>query len=57
MGAAVLIFFLLPWLDRSPVKSIRYRGPKFKIALTLFVIAFVGLGYLGILPSTPVYIV
>jgi len=55
MGAAVLIFFLLPWLDRSPVKSIRYRGPKFKIALTLFVIAFVGLGYLGILPSTPVY--
>ena len=55
MGVAVLIFFALPWLDKSPVKSIRYRGPKFKIALTLFVIAFVGLGYLGILPSTPVY--
>jgi ubiquinol-cytochrome c reductase cytochrome b subunit len=57
MGVAVLIFFALPWLDRSPVKSIRYRGPKFKIALTLFVIAFVGLGVLGILPSTPVYTV
>ena len=55
MGVAVLIFFALPWLDKSPVKSIRYRGPKFKIALTLFVIAFVGLGILGILPSTPVY--
>jgi len=57
MGVAVLIFFVLPWLDKSPVKSIRYRGPKFKIALTLFVIAFVGLGVLGILPSTPLYTV
>ncbi len=55
MGLAVMIFFALPWLDRSPVKSIRYRGPKFKIALTLFVIAFVGLGYLGILPASPLY--
>jgi ubiquinol-cytochrome c reductase cytochrome b subunit len=53
MGLAVLIFFALPWLDRSPVKSIRYRGPKYKIALTLFVIAFVGLGVLGILPASP----
>lgn len=55
MGIAVLIFFLLPWLDRSPVKSIRYRGPKYKIALTLFVIAFIGLGILGILPATELY--
>ena len=55
MGVAVLIFFALPWLDRSPVKSIRYRGPKFKIALALFVIAFVGLGVLGILPATELY--
>lgn len=55
MGVAVLIFFLLPWLDRSPVKSIRYRGPKYKIALTLFVISFIGLGILGILPATPLY--
>ena len=47
--------FALPWLDRSPVKSIRYRGPKFKIALALFVIAFVGLGVLGILPATELY--
>ena len=53
MGAAVLIFFFLPWLDRSPVKSIRYRGPLFKIALTIFVICFFILGYLGVLPPTP----
>jgi ubiquinol-cytochrome c reductase cytochrome b subunit len=53
MGVAVLIFFALPWLDRSPVKSIRYKGPRFKIALALFVVAFVWLGVLGVLPSTP----
>ena len=47
MGAAVSILFLLPWLDRSPVKSIRYRGGIYKTALTLFVISFVCLGYLG----------
>jgi ubiquinol-cytochrome c reductase cytochrome b subunit len=47
MGAATLIIGALPWLDRSPVKSIRYRGPIYKTALTLFVISFLGLGYLG----------
>jgi len=55
MGVAVLIFFALPWLDKSPVKSIRYRGPKFKIALALFIVAFIGLGWLGIQPVTPLY--
>lgn len=52
MGIAVLIFFLLPWLDRSPVKSIRYRGPLYKGALTLFVISFLVLGWLGTQPAT-----
>jgi ubiquinol-cytochrome c reductase cytochrome b subunit len=47
MGAAVVILFFLPWLDRSPVKSIRYRGPVFKTMLALFVLAFAVLGYLG----------
>ncbi|WP_308444075.1 cytochrome b [Deefgea salmonis] len=47
MGAATMIIAALPWLDRSPVKSIRYRGPIYKFALTLFVISFLGLGYLG----------
>jgi ubiquinol-cytochrome c reductase cytochrome b subunit len=52
MGAATLVFFLLPWLDQSPVKSIRYKGPLVKVALALFVIAFLVLGYLGTLSVT-----
>ena len=55
MGAAVSILFLLPWLDRSPVKSIRYRGWIFKTALALFVISFLGLGWLGMQVATPTY--
>src|SRR6478735_37337 len=47
MGGAVLILFLLPWLDRSPVKSIRYRSAISKLMITLFCLAFVTLGYLG----------
>ncbi len=53
MGAAVVIIAFLPWLDRSPVKSIRYKGGLFKIILTVFIIAFFILGYLGVLPPTP----
>jgi ubiquinol-cytochrome c reductase cytochrome b subunit len=52
MGVATLIFFLLPWLDRSPVKSIRYKGALCKSALAIFVIAFLALGYLGTLTVT-----
>jgi ubiquinol-cytochrome c reductase cytochrome b subunit len=52
MGIAVIILFFLPWLDRSPVKSIRYRGPYWKIALAIFVVAFLILGYLGVKPTT-----
>ena len=47
MGGAVMILFLLPWLDRSPVKSIRYRSLLSKVMIALFVVAFVILGYLG----------
>jgi len=57
MGGATMIFFALPWLDRSPVKSIRYRGPLFKSAVTIFVIVFFILGYLGTQPVTPVFTV
>ena len=53
MGASVVIIAFLPWLDRSPVKSIRYKGPIFKMVLVVFVIAFFILGYLGVLPPTP----
>ncbi|MES2719828.1 MAG: cytochrome bc complex cytochrome b subunit [Pseudomonadota bacterium] len=54
MGAAIAILFVLPWLDKSPVKSMRYKGTQSKIWLTLFVISFIGLGYLGAVPSDPV---
>jgi ubiquinol-cytochrome c reductase cytochrome b subunit len=52
MGVAVLILFFLPWLDRSPVKSIRYRGALYKSSLAAFVIVFLILGYLGTAPTT-----
>ena len=51
MGAATMILFVLPWLDRSPVKSIRYRGPLFKRWLSAFVVSFLILGYLGTEPT------
>lgn len=47
MGLAIVVFFFLPWLDRSPVKSIRYRGRIYKMALTIFVASFLLLGFLG----------
>ena len=53
MFAAVGILFFLPWLDRSPAKSIRYKGLWYKIMLGLFAIAFVRLGMLGISEGTP----
>jgi len=53
MGAAIVVLFFLPWLDRSKVRSIRYRGPYYKIALTLFLACFIVLGYLGTVTVTP----
>jgi ubiquinol-cytochrome c reductase cytochrome b subunit len=47
MGGAVIILFFLPWLDRSPVRSIRYRGLLTKILIAIFVVSFVVLGWLG----------
>ena len=52
MFGSIAVMFALPWLDRSPVKSIRYRGPLFKRAVLLFVISFLALGYLGMKPPT-----
>ncbi len=52
MGMAIVVLFLLPWLDKSPVKSIRYRGPIYKWALTLFIVSFLILSYLGTLSTT-----
>ena len=55
MGGAIFVMFLLPWLDRSPVKSIRYRGTIYKVAIGVFVVSFIALGYLGTQPATPLY--
>ena len=53
MAGAIAILFVLPWLDRSPVKSIRYKGLGSKIFLALFVISFFILEYLGTVHPTP----
>ena len=55
MFAAIAMLFLLPWLDRSGVKSIRYKGIIYKVALAVFVVSFVMLGYFGTQPATPTY--
>lgn len=52
MGGAIAVLFVLPWLDRSPVKSMRYKGWMSKIWLLVFCISFVILGVLGVLPTT-----
>ncbi|MDX2426884.1 MAG: cytochrome bc complex cytochrome b subunit [Cycloclasticus sp.] len=54
MAGAIIVLFLLPWLDRGVNKSIRYRGPVFKAAIIAFVISFIGLGYFGMQPVTTV---
>lgn len=48
MGAAIAVLFILPWIDRSPVKSIRYKGIISKVMLALFVVCFVILGICGV---------
>ena len=53
MGASVIILFFLPWLDRSPVKSIRYKGMWYKVLLGMFTVAFIRLGMLGMAEGTP----
>ncbi|MGO2390802.1 MAG: cytochrome b [Halomonas sp.] len=52
MGGAIAVLFVLPWLDRSPVRSMRYKGWMSKAMLLLFVVSFVLLGVLGVLPPT-----
>lgn len=52
MGAAIFVLFFLPWIDRGRVRSIRYRGLSFKIALFTFAAVFVFLSYLGMKPPS-----
>ena len=53
MAAAIALMFVLPWLDRSKVRSIRYKGRWSKIAIVVFVVSFAGLGYMGVVPVSP----
>jgi len=54
MGAAIIVLFFLPWIDRNPVRSIRYRSFAYKVLLFSFAIAFIVLGYFGMQAPTPV---
>ena len=54
MGGGVVILFFLPWLDNSPVKSIRYRPSWHKYLYAIFVLNFLVLGYLGMLPPSTI---
>jgi ubiquinol-cytochrome c reductase cytochrome b subunit len=54
---AVMLFLFLPWLDRSPVKSMRYRGWMSRTALAVFAVSFVALGYLGLQPAQGTYVI
>jgi ubiquinol-cytochrome c reductase cytochrome b subunit len=57
MLLAVMSFFFLPWLDRSPVKSMRYKGWISRTALALFAVSFIALGFLGLRPAESVYVI
>ena len=53
MGLSIVVLFLLPWLDRCKVRSVRYRSTMHKLNIAQFVVCFIILGVLGVLPSTP----
>ena len=57
MLLAVSAFLFLPWLDGSPVKSMRYKGWRSRTALALFTVSFIALGYLGLQPAEGLYVV
>ncbi|MBI3562700.1 MAG: cytochrome bc complex cytochrome b subunit [Gammaproteobacteria bacterium] len=53
MGVSIVVLFFLPWIDRHPVKSIRYREPIYTLALMIFIVTFVALAWLGMQPALP----
>jgi ubiquinol-cytochrome c reductase cytochrome b subunit len=55
MGASIAVLFFVPWLDHSPVRSIRYRGPIYKVMLTIFALSFIALGICGLKPPSGIY--
>jgi len=57
MALSLVFFIVLPWLDRSPVKSTRYRPLRWKLSLAVFTVSFIALGYLGLKPADGLYVV
>jgi ubiquinol-cytochrome c reductase cytochrome b subunit len=57
MAASIVVFFFLPWLDRSSVRSMRYKGWMSRIALGVFVVSFLALMYLGLKPAEGLYVI
>jgi len=55
MGGAIVVLFFLPWLDRNPVKSWRYRSRMFTVLVAIFVVSFIILGYLGMKAPTDLF--
>ncbi len=55
MFGAIIVLFLLPWIDKNPIKSMRYRNRANKVNLAWFVVVFIILGYLGVMPVTDVF--
>jgi ubiquinol-cytochrome c reductase cytochrome b subunit len=56
MALSVLVYLFLPWIDKSPVKSMRYRGWLSRANLAMFVVSFLVLMYLGLLPAEGLYV-
>ena len=56
MLLAIVVFFFLPWLDKSKVNSIRYKGVLSKLFLGIFVVSFIALSYLGVMPAEGLYV-
>ncbi len=57
MGAAIVVLFFLPWIDRNDVRSVRYRSIAFKLNLALLAVTFVVLDYLGMSPAEPTLVI
>jgi ubiquinol-cytochrome c reductase cytochrome b subunit len=57
MALSVVVFLFVPWLDRSPVRSMRYRGWKSRTALGIFAVTFIVLMYLGLQPAEGLYVI
>jgi ubiquinol-cytochrome c reductase cytochrome b subunit len=55
MFAAIAVLFVLPWIDRNPIKSWRYRNNAHKMNLILFAVVFLVLGWMGVEAVTPAF--